>query len=210
MVDAVIPSNVIDDASSILAAQRVSQPDYWHYWDSEPLTAAITTVGPFFQNVVGKNFLQTNLRQAPLPRPQIFTVNALGFLFTVDANTGGVVADNMLTFVISLLEDSRVTFNVGNKSHLEGALDQFAGGGGIYLTADQDTAAAPAIDAALTNGPPSPAHQVTLPWPIKIVHGEHFNVELTWGHAIDTGGLPAAAGRIFCFLEGTLDRGVVG
>jgi hypothetical protein len=204
----VVRADELDEASNILADQRVKQPDYWHYYDSEVLLAAAAQ-NPFFTNVAGKTFYQTNLRQTPLPRPQIFTIQAIGLMIDGDVNATGDAVDNLLFSTISLLEDSRFEFTVGNKIALECQIPSLPGGGGAYFTGDQDVTAALNITAGLTNGPPSPAYMIEIPWKITIVHGEAFEVRIEHGHVLDIGGFPAGT-RLFCVLEGILDRGVIG
>jgi hypothetical protein len=198
-------------ASAKIRRERKPNEVWYSLRDTELLTAGITTtVNRFFANPAGKTPLATNLERPGLPRPWTMEVHSLHLRIIPGATAVGTVADNLLTAYISILEDSRVDFRIGEKNHLEfdiAHLGSGTGAHGILASGGTDTVV---IGAALSIGPNY--SQATFAFPPRsvahIVWGERFDVGVTWGHAIDTGGLPGGAGTLRCYLRGVLDRGI--
>lgn len=182
----------------------------WSFWDSEAL-AASDTEKIFFEDNSGKTRYQSNMRlSASLPSPQYFGIFSMTFGFEDQAQTVASASANLITVLTSVLEDSRLDFELGTKVVYEAPLYMIPAGGGIYSNglADQDNAAAGAlsIDISATNGPPGTMAQLVFQKPLILTPNEAFRVRLTWGHAIVVAGLTTP--RVFLGLHGVLFREV--
>lgn len=201
----------LETASTKIRRERKPNEVWYSLRDSEPLTAGITRIpNKFFTNIQGKTPLQTNLDRPGLPRPWAMEVHSLHLRIEPAAATAGTVADNLLTSFISILDGSRVNFRIGEKHHLELDIAHLGSGGGPYGLMSKGGTDAVSVDAVLSIGPQYPQATFAFP-PRSVAHitwGERFDVDVFWNHAIDTGGLPAEAGRLFCYLRGILDRGI--
>jgi len=182
----------------------------WSFWDSEAIAAA-QTEAIFFEDNTGKSRYQSNMRlSGQIPSPQYFGIFSITFGLEDQVQTVASSSVNLLTVLTSMLEDSRLDFELGNKPVLEIPLYYLPAAGGVYgsgLNAQDDAAAAAvSLDIQATNGPPGWMSRQVLKKPLVLTPNEDFRLRATWGHGVVVAGL--ATPRVFIGLHGVLFRSV--
>lgn len=171
---------------------------FWIY-DTVTLTAATNyTESMFFQSPQGKTPLETNLTQfSTLPQGWTFDAVKIRLAVNTDCsivNFKGLFSQNVITYLKEGIEDifTLPAFIVG-------------AGGGINGNTTQT-----ATDL-VSNGLPTQASALKLPFPLSIVGGRTFQFRMRMGGTAGTGFTPTTSNvRAQMVLEGILRKSVVG
>jgi hypothetical protein len=176
--------------------QRSRESRYIPLYDSNNIAnAAVGLAAQFFNNVAGKNIVQSNMpANGVLPAPRQFLVEQLCMVLPVDCNTADAEA---------LIGQSVIQWFISDKQYLQAPL--FAVPGGVGISGFGATGvAATTVDVA-TNGFPSPAARFSLHRPGQLIRTqENFRVDMTIPTAITL----TATRRVWCVLWGTELRAV--
>lgn len=176
--------------------QRSRETRYIPLYDSNTIAnAAVGLAAQFFNNVAGKNLVQTNMpSNSVLPAPRQFLVEQLCMVLPIDCNTADAQA---------LTGQAAIQWFISDKQYFQGPV--FSVPGGVGLSGFAATGVAATTFDVATNGAPSPAARFNLHRPGQLIRSqENFRVDLTIPTAITL----TATRRVWCVLWGTELRAV--